>query len=131
MRITALETIQLESFPNIIWLEVHTDEGLVGLGETFRGAHAVAAHIHHSTAPYLLGQDPLAIDRHSAALLGGPVGFIGNGVETRAASAVDIALWDLFGKSTGLPIHQLLGGASRDRIPVYNTCSGYRYNSAA
>ena len=57
MRITALETIRLGEFPNLLWVEVHTDEGLVGLGETFRGAQAVEAQIHSMSAPLLLGKD--------------------------------------------------------------------------
>ncbi len=43
MKITAIETIGLEEFPNLLWVQVHTDEGLVGLGETFFGPKAVAA----------------------------------------------------------------------------------------
>src|SRR3712207_786509 len=45
----------------------------------------------------------------------------------RGNSALDIALWDLFGKATGRPLHALLGGKVRDSIHVYNTCAGYRY----
>ena len=45
----------------------------------------------------------------------------------RAASAVDIALWDLFGQATGQPLHQCLGGLSHDKVRIYNTCAGYRY----
>jgi galactonate dehydratase len=126
MKITALETIQLGEFPNVLWVRVRTDEGLVGLGETFFGASAVAAYIHETVAPYLLGQDPLQIDRHSRNLYG-YVGFNSTGAEARGNSAIDIALWDLFGKATNQPIWQLLGGASRERIRVYNTCAGYRY----
>ena len=48
---------------------------------------------------------------------------------SRAASAIDIELWDIFGKATNKPIHQLLGGLSRDRIRAYNTCAGYSYNA--
>ena len=51
----------------------------------------------------------------------------GVGAEARAASAVEVALWDLVGKVRGLPIHRMLGGASRDRLPVYNTCVGPGY----
>ena len=47
------------------------------------------------------------------------------GAETRAISAVDIALWDIVGQYTGQPIYNLLGGRSRDRIPIYNTCLGH------
>ncbi len=49
------------------------------------------------------------------------------GVEHRTASAVDIALWDLFGKVCDQPVHQMLGGLCRDRQRIYNTCAGYRY----
>jgi galactonate dehydratase len=128
MKITALETIQLPHLNNILWVRLHTDEGIIGLGETFRGAPAVAAYLHHDIAPLLIGQDPLQIDRISKLLTEPYVGFRSSGVEIRAASAVDIALWDIFGKSTGLPIHQLLGGLSRPSIRTYNTCAGYTYN---
>jgi galactonate dehydratase len=127
MRITAIETIQLEEFPNLLWVHVHTDQGLVGLGETFFGPNAVAAYIHETAAPRLLSQDALAIDRHSRTLLNNYLGFSGTGAEMRGASAIDIALWDLFGQATGQPIHQLLGGLSRQSIRTYNTCAGYRY----
>jgi L-alanine-DL-glutamate epimerase-like enolase superfamily enzyme len=127
MRITAIETIQLDEFPNLLWVHVHTDEGLIGLGETFFGPSAVAAYIHETAAPRLVGQDPLAIDRHSRTLLNNYLGFSGTGAEMRGASALDIALWDLFGQATGQPIHQLLGGLSRPSIRTYNTCAGYRY----
>jgi len=130
MRITAIETIHVGAYPNIIFVELHTDEGLVGLGETFRGPKAVAAHVHESIAPYLLGRDPRAVEAHSHHMLNGYLGFASSGAEMRAASAVDIALWDIWGKSTGQSIAQLLGGAVRDKIRVYNTCAGYTYNQA-
>ena len=126
MKITALETIRLDEFPNVLWVRVHTDEGLVGLGETFFGARAVEAYLHESAAPKLLGRDPGAIERIGRDLT--PyIGFSGAGAEARGRSAVDIALWDLLGKATGQPVHQLLGGLCRDRIRTYNTCAGYRY----
>ncbi|MDP9354641.1 MAG: mandelate racemase/muconate lactonizing enzyme family protein [Chloroflexota bacterium] len=126
MKVTQVETLRLDEFPNVLWLRVHTDEGVVGLGETFFGAHAVEAYVHETVAPYLLGKDPLQIDRHARALYG-YLGYRSSGVETRGNSALDIALWDLFGKATNQPVCQLLGGASRDRIRIYNTCAGYRY----
>jgi L-alanine-DL-glutamate epimerase-like enolase superfamily enzyme len=127
MKITAVETIQLAEFPNLLWVQIHTDEGLVGLGETFYAVAPVAAHIHETCAPWLLGQDPRQIDRISHHFLNTYLGFNSVGVEMRAASAIDIALWDLFGQITGQPIYQLLGGASRDKVRVYNTCAGYQY----
>ena len=127
MRITAVETVSLGEFPNILWVQVHTDAGLVGLGETFYAVAPVAAHVHETCAPYLLGKDPLRIDAHSRRFLDTYLGFNSVGVEMRAASALDIALWDIFGQATGQPIYQLLGGASRDKVRVYNTCAGYEY----
>ena len=128
MKINAIETIQLGVYPNITFVEVHTDAGLTGLGETFRGPQAVAAHVHESIAPYLLGRDPCAVEAHSHHLLNGYLGFAASGAEIRAASAIDIALWDIWGKATNQSIAQLLGGAVRDKIRVYNTCAGYTYN---
>ncbi|HEV2514244.1 MAG TPA: mandelate racemase/muconate lactonizing enzyme family protein [Devosia sp.] len=126
MKIKKIETIRIREHANICWVQVHTDEGLVGLGETFFGAKAVEAYIHETAAPILLGQDPLAIDKLSKALTG-YVGFASSGVEMRGNSAIDIALWDLFGKVTGQPIAQLLGGFSRNEIRTYNTCAGTAY----
>ncbi len=126
MRVTRLETLRLDEFPNLCFVRVHTDEGITGLGETFFGAQAVEAYLHETVAPYLLGKDPLLIDRHARSLYG-YLGYRGSGVETRGNSAVDIALWDLWGKATDQPVAQLLGGASRESIRTYNTCAGYRY----
>ena len=126
MKITALETIRNAEFPNLLWLHVHTDEGLSGLGETFFGAQAVEAYLHESVAPQLLGQDSSRID-HIARKLYGYLGFRGSGVETRGNSAIDIALWDLWGKRTAQPVYQLLGGLTREQVRIYNTCAGYRY----
>jgi galactonate dehydratase len=126
MRITRIDTLRLEEFPNLLFVHVHTDEGLVGLGETFFGAQAVEAYVHESVAPYLLGKDPLQIERHATALRG-YLGYASTGVELRGTSAIDIALWDLLGQVSGQPLYQLLGGLSRESVPIYNTCAGYRY----
>src|SRR5689334_24213692 len=113
MKITQIETVRLEEYPNpnILWVQVHTDEGLMGLGETFWGAQTVEAYIHEYVAPRLLGRDPRAIDRIATNLVG-YLGFRSTGAEARGNSAIDIALWDLYGKLTGQPIAQLLGGFS-------------------
>ncbi len=126
MKITQLETVRLGEFPNILWVRLHTDQGLVGLGETFMGAAAVEAYLHEWAAPRLVGTDPLAIEARNRDLTG-YLGWRGSGVETRGNSAVDIALWDIFGQAAGLPLHTALGGRSRDAIRVYNTCAGYEY----
>jgi galactonate dehydratase len=126
VKITQVDTLRLGEFPNIFFVLVRTDEGPSGLGETFYGARAVEAYVHETAAPYLLGKDPLQIDRHADALYG-YLGYRSSGAETRGNSAVDIALWDLFGKVTGQPLYQLLGGRSRETLRTYNTCAGYRY----
>ncbi len=131
MKITAVETLQLAEYPNLVWVEIHTDDGIVGLGETCKSADAVVGHIHQIAAPYLLGKDPLQIERHSAFLLNPICGFSSTGAEIRAASALDVALWDIFGKRYAMPVWQALGGRSHDRVRVYNTCASNDYNAYA
>jgi galactonate dehydratase len=126
VKVVRIDTLRLGEFPNILFVLVHTDEGLTGLGETFFGARAVEAYVHETAAPYLLGKDPLRIDQHAGQLYG-YLGYASSGAETRGNSAVDIALWDLFGKVANQPVYQLLGGKSRERVRTYNTCAGYRY----
>lgn len=125
-KVSAIETIRIEEYPNLLWVRIIADDGADGLGETFYGPGAAEAHIHDIIAPYLLGKDPHRIERHQRNLTG-YVGFSGAGAEMRGRSAVDIALWDLFAKSKDMPLHQALGGAVRDSIRAYNTCAGTRY----
>lgn len=129
MKITAIETIRLPDRPNLLLAQIQTNAGLIGLGETSRGALAVEAHIHDIVAPYLLGKDPLEIQRHNRQLMNAYLGFASSGAEVRAASTIDIALWDIAGQAANQPIYQLLGGRSRERIRAYNTCAGYHYNT--
>jgi galactonate dehydratase len=126
LKITRFETIRISEFPQLLWVHVHTDQGLVGLGETFFSASSVEAYLHDDVAPMLIGRDALAIDAIARDLV--PyVGFRSTGVEARAASAIDLALWDLFGKVAGQPIVQMLGGWTRERIRTYNTSAGAQY----
>jgi galactonate dehydratase len=127
MKITAIETLRTGEYANVIWVRVHTDAGIIGLGETFYGAAAVEAHVHDTLAPRLLGKNPLHIEAHAREMVALPMAQSSTGVEYRAASAIDIALWDIFGKVCGQPVHQMLGGLCRDRLRVYNTCAGTRY----
>lgn len=126
MKVTAIETIRSEEFPNILWVQVQTDEGITGLGETFYGPASAEGHIHGLIAPYLIGKDPRNIEAHQAHLIG-YIGFVGSSAEMRGRSAVDIALWDILGKTSNLPLCDLLGGRVRENIKVYNTCAGYSY----
>jgi len=130
MKITRLETLRLAEFPNLVWLRVHTDQGPVGLGETSYAAQSVETYLHEYVAPRVLGRDPLAIES-LARSIAPYVGWRASSVETRASSAFDLALWDLYGKVVNQPLYQILGGASRERVRTYNTCAGYRYIRAA
>lgn len=126
MNITKLETLRIRERPNLLWIQVYTNEGIVGLGETFFGAETVEAYIHEFVAPRVIGRDPLQIDLLSSDLVG-YLGFRSSGAEVRGNSAFDIALWDIFGKVANQPIAQLLGGFSRHEIRTYNTCAGADY----
>ena len=128
--IRCLRTYRVPDRPSLIWLELETNDGLVGLGETFRGAMSVETFLHEELAPWLLGRDARQIEGISRHLLSPYVGFNSSGVEVRSASAVDIALWDLAGQRQGVPIHEALGGAARPSVAVYNTCAGYSFNTS-
>lgn len=129
MKIVAIRTFRIEAHANVLWVHVETDEGITGLGETFYGAAAVEAHIHDTLTSRLLGQNPLQIEALHKEMLNLPNAQSSTGVEYRACSAIDIALWDLFGKVCGQPVHQMLGGLCFDRMRVYNTCAGTNYVS--
>jgi L-alanine-DL-glutamate epimerase-like enolase superfamily enzyme len=125
VKITKIETIWIDDQPNTLWVRLHTDDGLVGLGETYYTPRAVSAIIHDVFANLLLGRSALDIENHWNNLFS-TINFFGfAGAEMRAMSAVDIALWDLVGQHTGQPIYNLLGGRNRERVPIYNTCVSY------
>jgi galactonate dehydratase len=132
MKITALETIHLGEYPNITFVEVHTDAGLVGVGDTFRAPTTVAAYVHDVAAPLLLGKDPRAIEQHWQTLFTTTVGGGAQmrSTEVRGLSAIDTALWDVAAQAAGLPLYRFLGGPTRSSLRVYNTCAGYRYGGA-
>jgi galactonate dehydratase len=128
-KVQCVRTIRIAERPNLIWVEIETDEGLIGLGESFRGVQAVEAVIHEQIAPWLIGRDSRRIEAVSRYLMTPYLGFQSTGAEMRAASAIDLALWDLAGKRHGIPVHEALGGAMRTEIRAYNTCAGYAYNT--
>ena len=139
MKITAVEAIHLRAEDPLIELfdgsyddcvlVVHTDDGITGIGETESMAPAIqaivkgpSAHNHaRSLSAVLIGKDP-----------SDPVGlwnqmyestdYVGRrGLAMHAIGGVDLALWDLKGKIEGKPVHELLGGRKRDRVPAYGT----------
>ncbi|GGM14016.1 mandelate racemase/muconate lactonizing enzyme family protein [Nakamurella endophytica] len=127
MKVTAVETVRIPRHRQQLWVQVHTDEGPIGLGETCIGPATVEAHIHETVAPHLLGTDPLRTGHHWRRLYDTFVGYGGTGAETRGLSAVDLALWDIRGQADGRPLYEVLGGRVRDDIRIYNTCAGYGY----
>lgn len=125
MKITRLDTLQIAEFPFLLWLQVHTDDGIVGTGETFWAPGPVATYLHDNVASYLLGKDPRDIELHDRTLGSVYVGARDSGAEVRGNSAVNIALWDIYGQSLGEPVWRLMGGRTHQSVPVYNTCAGY------
>ncbi|MFD2629488.1 mandelate racemase/muconate lactonizing enzyme family protein [Oceanobacillus kapialis] len=129
MIITKLESFQLTEHPRELIIQIHTDEGIVGLGETNAKPGAVQELLHGMGADLLLGQDPQNIELIWSNFYTAFNHHGCSGTEMRALSAIDIALWDIKGKISNQPLYQLLGGRSREKVKVYNTCVGYQNNN--
>jgi galactonate dehydratase len=122
VKITKLETFLVK--PRWLFLKIHTDEGLVGLGEpVVEGRALTVATAVAELEPYLIGKDPTRVVHHWQAMYKHAF-YRGGPVLTSALSGVEHALWDLAGKAAGLPIYKMLGGPTRDRIKVYAACRG-------
>lgn len=123
MKITKLEILKVP--PSWVWVKVHTDEGLVGLGEPYLENHAdaVIAEVMR-LEPFLIGQDPTRVEALWSRMYDSGLGYKGGPIKMSALSGIDIALWDIAGKAAGLPIHRLLGGATRDRVRMYRATGG-------
>ncbi|MFI7612763.1 galactonate dehydratase [Nonomuraea terrae] len=122
MKIVDIETFLVP--PRWLFCQVRTDEGVIGWGEpVVEGrAEAVRAAVH-TMAEYLIGQDPLRIEDHWQVLANG--GFYRGGpVLSSALAGLDQALWDIAGKTYGVPVHALLGGPVRDRVRMYAWVGG-------
>jgi len=117
MKITKLETFLVK--PRWLFLKIHTDEGLVGLGEPITEGRALTcAQAVDELAPYLIGQDPRRVVHHWQAMYRHAF-YRGGPILTSALSGVEQALWDLAGKALGVPVYQLFGGPTRERIRLY------------
>lgn len=115
MKITAVETVPVDRY---LFVQVHTDAGLTGLGESGTWGYLEASEkVVESFRRYLIGQDPLRIEHHWQYLYRS-THFRGAAI-MGALSAIDIALWDIAGKHFGVPTYQLLGGKTRDLARVY------------
>ncbi len=129
MKITQLKTFLLNSGqrmnsmtgygPNWVFVKIYTDEGPTGLGEAFpTGKARTTEAALHEYERWLVGKDPTHILHHWQAYYVGsryPLGAATMG----ALSAVEQALWDIAGKSCGLPVYKMLGGPTRERIRLY------------
>ena len=89
--ITCLRTIRIAERPNLIWVELETDEGLVGRGVSFRGAQATEAVLHEQVAPWPIGRDARRIEAVSRQLTTPYLGFHGAGAEIRADNTLGVA----------------------------------------
>ena len=119
MKITKLETFLVK--PRWLFLKIHTDEGLVGLGEPIlEGRAKTCAQAVSELEPYLIGKDPTRVVHHWQAMYRHAF-YRGGPILTSALSGVEQALWDLAGKSLGIPVYQMLGGPTRDRIRLFKT----------
>src|SRR5262245_6790777 len=116
VKITKIKTMGLDNVGDGCLVRIETDAGIIGYGEAGLPSRAARARIE-MMAPQLVGQDPLAIERHFYMMAATQYSFVSN---IPTVSGVDIALWDLAGKITGYPIYRLLGGPIRKSIPVYS-----------
>ena len=125
MKIVTADVIVTSPDRNFVTLRIETDEGVVGLGDaTLNGRElAVVAYLREHVVPLLIGRDPARIEDtwqflyRSAYWRRGPVTMA-------AIAAVDVALWDIKAKVAGMPLYQLLGGASRTGLLAYGHASG-------
>src|SRR3954467_8607664 len=118
IKITRLEIIPVHSLRSI-FVKMHTDAGIIGQGEgTVEGKIETVVAAIAQLEPYLKGKDPRQPAHHWQAMYRHAF-YRGDIILTSALSAVDIAMWDIKGKALGVPVYELLGGPTRDRIRVY------------
>jgi galactonate dehydratase len=124
MKISRLTTYAVP--PRWLFLKIETDEGITGWGEpVVEGRAATTAAAVEELSDYLIGQDPRKIEDHWQVMR--RAGFYRGGpILMSAIAGIDQALWDITGKSRGLPVAELVGGPVRDRIRVYTWIGGDR-----
>ncbi|NOT63757.1 MAG: galactonate dehydratase [Acidobacteria bacterium] len=117
VKITRLETFLVK--PRWLFLKVHTNVGVVGLGEPItEGRPLTCAAAIKEMESYLIGKDPRAVQHHWQAIYRHAF-YRGGPILTSALSGIDQALWDIKGKLLGVPVYELLGGPTRQRVRVY------------
>src|SRR5438309_9151594 len=122
LKITKLETFLVQ--PRWLFLKVHTNAGLVGLGEPIvEGRAETVATAVKEIEPYLVGKDPRQVTHHWQAIYRHAF-YRGGPVLTSALSGIDMALWDIKGKALGVPVYELLGGPTRSKVRLYAHARG-------
>lgn len=129
MRVTGYKIYRVK--PRWVFLKVMTDEGISGWGECISGTRteAVVSCVTEAMDTHVVGKDPANIEDIWQCLY--RYFFRGGPVHMTCVSGIEMALWDIKGKSLGMPVWQLLGGAARDRIRVYSWIGGDRPSDAA
>jgi galactonate dehydratase len=118
-----IERIKPFLVDRFLLVRVYTDEGIVGNGEAGLWAHHKTVYTAiEELSDYYVGKDPRQIEHHFQVVARN-THFMG-AVLSAAMSAIDVALWDILGKSVGLPVYQLLGGKCRDKVKVFANISG-------
>lgn len=121
MDLLELPEASMRTFTFHGWLlvEIFTDDGQVGLGNAALAPQVTKQVIDLYLKPLLIGEDPWDVERLWQHMYRKTMAFGRKGIGMVAISAVDIALWDLLGKSAKQPVYRLLGGRTKSRIPVY------------
>ena len=120
MKVTDIKTFAVDCFrTNWVFVKVYTDEGIDGVGEATleykeKALEGAVEHIKE----YLVGKNPLDIERHFHDIYRDAY-WRGGAVLMSALSAVEMALWDILGKSLGVSVYQLLGGRANDKVRIY------------
>jgi len=115
MKITDLTLVPASKY---LFIKIHTDEGITGIGEVGSwGFIDAAAECLQKFRQYLIGKDPYRIEHHTQYLYRSM--YFRGSIIMSAVSAVDIALWDIKGKALGVPVYELLGGQTRDKVRSY------------
>src|SRR5215510_3707932 len=123
LKITAVDVFPLKT--GSIFVLVRTNEGITGLGECSpMNARVIVSMLKDALVPIVLGKNPLDIDRLWDELFHRTYKLGVMGAQPEAMSGIDIALWDILGKVTGLPLWQLFGGKRKDRIRMYSSIGG-------
>ena len=118
MKVTSVEIIEAKHY---LFVKVHTDAGITGLGEAGNWGFLQATKgAIEKFSEFLIGQDPFRIEHHYQNMYRAM--YFRGSVLMSAISALEIALWDIKGKALGVPVYELLGGKTRDKIRTY--CSG-------